>query len=386
MISGIPRDRGQAMRVTFVLPDANLGGGTRVIAEYAKHLHQRGHSVFIVSTPPWNMKLRHKITTFLRGNPWVKTRKRMASHLDGMDLNHHVLKRRRPVTDRDVPDADVVIATWWETAPGVARLSPSKGAKAYFIQQYEVNFGQPVDQVDATWRLPLRKIVCARWLADLARDRFGDPTAIVSPNGLDLDFFQVPERGRQDRPTVGLLYSPVPTKGWDVGTSALRIVHRSMPDLRLLTFGGADPGDTLPSFGEYTRWPTQEQIRDVYSRCDLWLCSSRSEGYHLPPHEAMGCRCPVVSTRVGGSMDLIEDGINGYLVDVDNVDALADRAGRLLSLPEPSWKELSDAAFATAGRSTWAHATDVFERAIQSVAEASHESLVATADPGCRAF
>ena len=363
------------MRVTFVLPDANLGGGTRVIAEYAKHLQRRGHSVFIVSTPPWNMKLRHKIKTVLRGQPWVKPRSRMPSHLDGLDLNHHVLKRRRPVADRDVPDADVVIATWWETAPGVARLSSRKGAKAYFIQQYEVNFGQPTDQVDATWRLPMQKIVCARWLADVARDRFDDPSAIVSPNGLDLDLFHAPKRGRQEQPTVGMLYHPVPNKGWDIGTSALKIVQRSFPNLKLLTFGTADPGSSLPSFGEYTRHPSQIQIRDIYSRCDLWLCASRSEGYHLPPHEAMGCRCPVVSTSVGGSMELIEEGVNGYLVNVDDVDALADRAGRVLGLSEPEWLPMSDAAYATAGKSTWSDATDVFEQALFTTVERSSKRV-----------
>jgi glycosyltransferase involved in cell wall biosynthesis len=357
------------MRVTFVLPDVNLGGGTRVIAQHADNLRRRGHSIFIVSTPPWDFRVRHKISIVLRGEKWPKARKRLPSHLDGLGLEHCVLSRRRPVRDGDVPDADVVVATWWETADGVARLSPQKGAKAYFIQHFEANLDQPQEPVMRTWRLPIQKITCAQWLGDLARDRFDDPTAIVVPNGLDTALFDAPERGRQSRPTVGMMYSPAPAKGWDTGLKALVLARRSVPDLRLRVFGSAELEGSLPIDAEYTRVPPQAQIREIYSSCDLWFCSSRSEGYHLPPLEAMGCRCPVVSTRVGGPQDMIIDGVNGYVVNVDDVAALADRIVRVLGLPEPTWKMLSDAAYARAREYTTWDATEAFEQALFATIE-----------------
>ena len=58
------------------------------------------------------------------------------SHFDYVGVPVHVLDRYRPVMDCDVPDGDVVIATWWETAEWVVELSSRKGAKAYFIQHY----------------------------------------------------------------------------------------------------------------------------------------------------------------------------------------------------------------------------------------------------------
>ena len=42
------------------------------------------------------------------------------------------------MTDVDVPDGDLIIATWWETAEWVNALSPNKGAKVYFIQHHEI--------------------------------------------------------------------------------------------------------------------------------------------------------------------------------------------------------------------------------------------------------
>ena len=44
-------------------------------------------------------------------------------------------------------------------------------------------------------------------------------------------------------------------------------------------------------------------------------------------------------------MDLIEDGVNGYLVDVGDTEGLARRLIDVLELPEPSWQQMSEAAF-----------------------------------------
>jgi glycosyltransferase involved in cell wall biosynthesis len=354
------------MRISFVLPDANLGGGTRIIAIYAERLKQRGHDVLVVSTPLRPLGLRDKLRSLRRGTGWPGKPDRPPSHFDGVAVEHRVLERWRPIEDRDLPDADVVIATWWKTAEWVARLAPSKGAKAYFIQQYEANFGHPVDLVDRTWRLPLQKITCAQWLADLARDRFGDPHATASRNAIDHAMFHAPPRGKQGRPTVGMMYADSVVKACDVGLAAIAEVARQIPDLRLRVFGAMPPvpGLPLPSCADFIERPPQDRLRAIYAECDVYLCSSRSEGFAAPPYEAMACRCPVVSTRVGGPLELVEEGVNGFLVAVDDAPALADRLVRVLQTSEDQWRRMSDAAYATAGKYTWDEATDTFERAL----------------------
>jgi glycosyltransferase involved in cell wall biosynthesis len=209
--------------------------------------------------------------------------------------------------------------------------------------------------------------VCSQWLADLLRDEYGQAGAAVVPNGVDTAQFHAPPRGRQARPTVGLLYSNRWIKGCGVSLDAIALASRKIPGLHLRAFGWNDPKADLPlpAGAEYTRQPPQDQLRHLYAGCDVWLCGSRSEGFHLPPHEAMACRCPVVSTRVGGPMDLIEDGVNGYLVDVGDAQGLADRLVDVLSLPEPQWRQMSDAAYAKATSYTWEAATDMFENALR---------------------
>ena len=355
------------MRVTFVLPDANLGGGTRMIAQHADVLRERGHRVTLLSTPPIRPSFKQKVGRLVRGGGWPPSPRPGASHLDGLGLDHRVRATRGPLGLREVPDADVVVATWWETANWVAPLPPSKGSKAYFIQHFEALLGMPEEEVAATWRLPLRKIVCARWLAELARDRFDDPTAIYVRNGLNVGLFDAPSRPRNARSVVGMMYSPSPAKGLDAGFLAVERARQAIPDLHLVLFGANDPYPELPAppDAEFIKRPSQESIRDIYARCDVWLCSSRFEGYHMPPLEAMGCHCPVVATKVGGPEDVIVEGLNGHLVDVDDVEKMAERVVEVLRLSEAEWSRMSEAAYATAREFTARDAALRFEAALE---------------------
>ena len=136
---------------------ASMAGGDRVIAIYAEGLKKRGHEVLVVSIPYSKPPLRQQLSSLLRGKGWVSVPKNQPNHLNYVDVPHKVLERSRPVVDADVPDADVVVATWWETAEWVANLSEAKGAKAYFIQHYEVFDYLPKERAAATWSLPLHK-------------------------------------------------------------------------------------------------------------------------------------------------------------------------------------------------------------------------------------
>lgn len=356
------------MRITFVLPFAGLQGGIRVLAIYADRLVQRGHKVMVISTPR-SVSIKSRVKSFLFDRGW---RTHMEpSYFDGINVEHRILSQVRPVVDADVPDADVVVATYYTTAYGVQRLSPAKGAKAIFIQGYELESVKLKSKLDASWRMPMHKIIISKWLVQLAQETFGDSVVSHVPNSVDLNQFHAAPRGKNPVPTVGLLYHHSPLKGVATSLKALNRMVALMPSLRVVSFGAERPvwGLRLPRFAEFHHQPPQDVLRKLYAECDVWLCGSNAEGFHLPPLEAMACRCPVVSTRVGGPLDIIEEGVNGHLVDQKDVGALADRALRVLSLPEEEWKKMSDAAYRTATRFTWDDATDLFEKACELTME-----------------
>jgi len=72
-------------------------------------------------------------------------------------------------------------------------------------------------------------------------------------------------------------------------------------------------------------------IADYLSVSDLLLMPSENESFGLAALEAMACETPVISTRVGGLPEVVLDGETGYLVEVGDTRAMAERAVEILS-------------------------------------------------------
>jgi glycosyltransferase involved in cell wall biosynthesis len=356
------------MKITFLLPIVGLAGGIKVAALYAAALVRSGHQVVLVSPPPQAIPLRRKVKSLLLGNGWPKTQRVPPSHLDGLGLDHRTLNTWRPIVNSDVPDADVVIATWWETAEWAAMLSPQKGAKVYFVQAYEVFPHLPRERVLATYRLPMQKIVIANWLKVLMNDTFADPNVALVPNSVDRAQFFAKPRGKQARPTVGFLYHPSTLKGVDLTLQVIQRLAGKIAGLRVIAFGSATPFQ-FPHWNadiEFHLSPPQDTLRDMYAQCDVWLTASRSEGFNLPAMEAMACRTPVVATRTGWPEEAIVQHVNGVLVDVGDVDGLTAGAEWALTLADPDWRAVSDAAFDTVANCTWERSAQMFEQVLSA--------------------
>ncbi len=351
------------MKITFVVPAPNLAGGTRVIATHADRLKARGHTVTVVAQPVLSLTRNAKIKSILRGT-WPREPERR-SHFDGMQAELRIMDHVGPATDADVPDADVVIATWWETAFAVEALSPSKGKKFYFIQHDEGSKHFLNDFGHGSYHLPLHKITIAGWLVDLMKDRYSDPDVDLVPNSVDTSLFYSSERTKNSVPSVGLMYSKTVFKGTDIGLSAITKVREKVSNLNIVSFGHKlQPDLPFPKGVHFIKSPRQQLIKELYSMCDVWLVPSRSEGFGLPILEAMACRCPVIATDTGCAKDVIEDGLNGYVVDVDDVNAMATRLLHVLSLDDGAWRSMSDAALRTAEAYSWEDASDLFEEAL----------------------
>ena len=369
------------MKITFVLPSLSLSGGMRVLSIYTELLQQRGHKILIVSTPPRQPTLIEQLKSLLRGRGWGSVPKKEQSHFDNVDVERRVLETNRRITDADVPDADIIMATWWETAESVAKLSNSKGAKVYFLQHYEAFDYIPKGRVEATWRLPMHKIAVAQWLADIARNEYGDLSVSLVPPTVDTKQFYDPElrskqqQSKQSVPTVGLYYSTTPWKGCDIALKAFSIAAKKIPNLRLVAFGSGEtpPADLpLPDNTEYIMSPTQDQLRESYSRCDAWLFSSRSEGFGLPIIEAMACGTPVIGTPAGAAPELLAGG-GGILVKLEDPEDMALAIEQICQLSDAQWREMSEKALETVINYTWEDATDLFEAALYAARERQPE-------------
>lgn len=71
-------------------------------------------------------------------------------------------------------------------------------------------------------------------------------------------------------------------------------------------------------------WSDLVSYKNYLLSCDIYVSTSRYEGLAITLLDAMEAGMPVVSTMVDGAMDIIRDGENGYLVEVDNDEQMAN--------------------------------------------------------------
>ncbi|MEB3160570.1 MAG: glycosyltransferase family 4 protein [Synechocystis sp.] len=353
------------MKITFILHSHNLSGGNRVISIYADHLQKMGHEVCVVCPERPRLTLVEKIKALTKK---TTVKRQDFTFFRNKCLNNILLNHPPPVQDIDVPDGDIVIATWWETAEWVAQFSPSKGKKVYFIQHHETHDQQPKERVIATYSLPLHKITISQWLKDLMNTRYGDPDVHLILNSVDTEQFQSPIRPKNRDATVGMLYNTIPWKGCDISLKAFLIAAEKIPNLQLISFGNGDisPQLPLPSNCQYYKNPPQDKLKEIYAQCNAWLVGSRSEGFGLPILEAMACRTPVIATPVGAAPELLANG-GGILTKPEDPVNMAEAIIKLCSFTDDEWLTMSQNAYKTATAYTWNDAAILFEKALYQI-------------------
>lgn len=87
----------------------------------------------------------------------------------------------------------------------------------------------------------------------------------------------------------------------------------------------------------------QENLAELYSISDLKLLMSEKEAFGLVLLEAMACGVPGIGTRIGGIPEVIVEGVNGYIVELGDTDAAAEKAIALLQ-DEEKLRAFSEAA------------------------------------------
>ena len=159
----------------------------------------------------------------------------------------------------------------------------------------------------------------------------------VIPNGVDLEHYQVAHRDWS------------PPRLLSVG----RIVHQKGLDLAMHALGGlkeldwewwiAGDGPQMPSLQSLAQelgikdrvvflgWQSRQQIVESYKQSNVFLFPSRHEGMPNALLEAMASGLPVVATCIAGNEELVVEGETGYLVPVEDIEALQGKLKNILS-------------------------------------------------------
>lgn len=165
-----------------------------------------------------------------------------------------------------------------------------------------------------------------------------DEKVRIIPNGVNLSDFEGVEPAHHEGPYILALGRMVYQKGFDLLIDVFAEVLREAPELHLLLGGegvmrkeyearARELGitDRIKFLGL-----VQGSLKVAYMKgAEFFVCPSRFEPFGIVVLEALASGVPVIANRVGGIVDIVEDGIQGVLVHSDNKKEFAREIVRM---------------------------------------------------------
>ena len=373
------------MRVLLVsnLFPPDIGGPATYVSRLAHDLHDRGHSVQLVvcaENPssadrcPFPVRRVSRKTAMpvrmlivLLWVIWYALRADVV-YVNGLELAGVLGARltRRPVALKVVGDFawEYAVRHGW-TNDSIDQFQTRRySAKVELVRRLEHWYAQHVDRV-ITPSLYLKSIV-AGWGVDLSR-------ISVVYNALTSRFDETTSK-EDARRAVGLHGTVILTVArlykWKNIDTLIKLAPDLPPGSRLVIVGDGPEEASLRKLAAelgvaervvFVGRVPQSKVALYLRAADVFVLNTRYEGLSHTILEAMDAGVPVVATAVGGNMELIEDGINGFLVPVDDRRQIVSAVRKLLydravresfierskeKVKESSWERLVDTTVA----------------------------------------
>ncbi len=210
--------------------------------------------------------------------------------------------------------------------------------------------GTSYDWLIGRWPFVLadRVIAVSEWARhDIAKYGVDKEKIVTIPNGVNVEEFN-PGGSMlvRDKYRVGdgelLLFVGrlVPQKGISYLLEAMPLVLGQHPGARLVLVGRGSLCESLKRQASrigldgsviFSGYMEEDELKDAYGACDLFVLPSTVEPFGIVIVEAMACGKPVVCTDSGGVREIVADSINGFVVPARDPGALAHRICQLLS-------------------------------------------------------
>lgn len=136
-------------------------------------------------------------------------------------------------------------------------------------------------------------------------------------------------------------------KGFDV---LIKAAAQMDPDAQIYILGGEPTQEYVQMVQElgirnihFEGFQKKDRLIKYYRAADVFVLPTREDIWGLVVNEAMAYGLPVITTdRCVAGLDLVENGVNGYVVPVEDVQALADAMSRILGedLQAMGWASL----------------------------------------------
>ncbi len=271
------------MKIAYLIEDTELAGGNRVAVAHADALIARGYEVTIIT----------------KGGPltWRRSRAQWL-HVSSFE-------------EVDASAFDFVVGTFWTTVAKAWELVERRAV--HLCQGYEGAFSfyqEAKHFIDATYQLPIPKLVVSDRLTEIIRPFHDDVTWVGQI--VDDDFFQ-PHGAGNETPRV-LLVGPMQAdvKGIDVAYDAVRHAHALGAKFELIRASQWPAAEKEPVelASEFHVAIDTAAMARLFASSDVYVGPSRAEeGFGLPAAEALASGVPAVLSAIPSfrSWDARED-------------------------------------------------------------------------------
>ncbi|WP_256351552.1 glycosyltransferase [Pseudomonas gingeri] len=326
-------------KIAFLLAGLGISGGAAVALKHVSLLLDEGHDAFVI-----DLGGQGDIDWY--GNPAIR------------------VYRLNELSACGIDNIDMLFATFWTTVEWLEKIPA--GRKLYLVQSDERLFYEDPAlkrRVAQTYGKDIEYIGIANWIVDFLRDEFGR-SVVYLPNGIDAALFypDVPLSEKNPQCPRVLIEGPVsvPFKGV---ADAYAAVSELDCELWVVSSDGIpEPHWRVDRFFQKVR---QEDMRRIYSSCDILLKMSRIESFAYPPLEAMACGCSVVVMEVKGGIEYAVDGEN--VLKVGSGDVLAARSAVRRLMDDDGLRDrLRNSGFRTVRNWSWEPARKVLSQLTES--------------------
>ncbi len=324
------------LKIAYIIPGTGISGGIAVILQHANRLLNRGYDVFLIS-----QDLKEEINWFPHNKVPIISQETNKKYL--------------------FDNIDILIATGWSTASDLYKYSARRNI--YFVQSDERRFFDDLkikEKIHKTYKIQCEYMTEARWIQKWLKDEFGHDAHYV-PNGLDEKiFFKEKPIKRESNKLRVLIEGPIsiPFKGMKDAYNAIKDL-----DCEIWIISSSGTPKKNWRYDKFFESVPMNEMRKIYSSCDIFLKMSRIEGFFGPPMEAMACGCSVVVGKCTGYDEYIEHKKNALVVEMGDVDG-AKRAVQRLIDDKKLRKDLIMAGYKTVQEWTWDRSITLLEKVV----------------------
>lgn len=260
--------------VVYIVFKTLKSAGTRIAFEHADRLRKKGYETRIVSV-------------FGKEPSWYK--------LDTPVYSVFSLFLMR--------DIHILVSTFWPLSYMMPFIKAYR--KYIFLQGWEADFYKNKlmqHLVKYSIRMPYQKIVVSRYLKQKVSELM--PGAKVHHiNYLEIDRYIFKKRTtykvNKNPQILSVISWYNKAKGPDLLVKAIKNIKKKYPHFKC-TLISLENYPIEDIFDNFVSNPSQKIISKAYREADIFLVTSRSEGYFIPGLEAMASGCPMISTDCGG--------------------------------------------------------------------------------------